>query len=225
MCLHVPEFQRHFFKHCAKCKWIPLRKGSWIPCTNSCNVIFVGTLVLLRTPQRAIILSCSPIPQMLVHSANLCGFRSQFAAFAYKLQNPLTICGFVLQFAGFTYSCGFHFSLSLLKSYIMICLWIPQTVPNSAIFLQFPQFFFVDSSKLPVFGAIFINSVLANYPWNPKQPRISKKNSNIADSATILLLTCRGICLQFTKCTVWPRNVFPVKPLKRFKIQKLLLSF
>ena len=41
---------------------------------------------------------------MYVESANLCGFRLQFADSAYNLQNPLTICGFHLQFAVSTYN-------------------------------------------------------------------------------------------------------------------------
>ena len=40
-------------------------------------------------------------------------------------------------------------------------------------------------------------SVLAICPWNPKQQRRSNKNSKFA---------CCGICLQFTKYTIWPRN-------------------
>ena len=52
-------------------------------------------------------------------------------------------------------------------------------------------------------------SVLAICLWNPKQQRRSKKSNNVVDSATNLILACSGIRLQCTKCTVWPRNVFP----------------
>ena len=34
-----------------------------------------------------------------------------------------------------------------------------------------------------------------------------KEKSKIEDSATNLIFACRYIRLQFTKCTVWPRNV------------------
>ena len=52
LCLYVPGFRRQVFEHVPKCKWIPLTKLQWIPHTNHCNVIFVGTLILLRIPQR-----------------------------------------------------------------------------------------------------------------------------------------------------------------------------
>ena len=44
--------------------------------------------------------------------------------------------------------------------------------------------------------------------WNPKQHRRSKKSSNVADSATYLILACCGFRLQCTERTVWPRNVW-----------------
>ena len=43
--------------------------------------------------------------------------------------------------------------------------------------------------------------------WNPKQHRRSNKSSNVADSATNLILACCGFRLQCRECTVWPRNV------------------
>ena len=52
----------------------------------------------------------------------------------YNLRTPLTICGFRLQFADSTYICGFQDSINLLNTHIMICLGIPQTVPDSANF-------------------------------------------------------------------------------------------
>ena len=50
------------------------------------------------------------------------------------------------------------------------------------------------------------DSVLATGPWKPKQQKRSKKISNVAESATIQFLACCDIRLQFTKCTVWPRD-------------------
>ena len=41
---------------------------------------------------------------------------------------------------------------------------------------------------------------------NPKQQRGSKKSSDVADSASNLMLACRGIHLQFTLSIVWARN-------------------
>ena len=58
--------------------------------------------------------------------------------------------------------------------------------------------------------------------WNPKQHRRSKKSSNVADSATHLILACCGFRLQCRDCTVWPRNeeeknffIFKVKVVYR----------
>ena len=71
---------------------------------------FVGTLILLRIPQRANIGSCSGfckckrIPQTLVDFANLCGFRLQFADFAYNLRIKLTIFGVRSQFSESAYN-------------------------------------------------------------------------------------------------------------------------
>ena len=75
---------------------------------------------------------------------------------------PLTICGFRLQFVESSYNfrilltiCGFQDSLILLNTYIIICLWISQTVPDSANFVADSTKFVADSANLPVFGAIF----------------------------------------------------------------------
>ena len=57
LCLYDPGFQRQIFKHLQKS--IPFTKVSWIPRTNSSNVTFVGTIVLLRIPQQANIASSS----------------------------------------------------------------------------------------------------------------------------------------------------------------------
>ena len=75
-----------------------------------------------------------------------------YADSADNLRNPRTICGFGSQFADSTYSCGFHDNLSLLKTYTIICSWIPELVPDSINFVA-------DSEKLSVFGAILSNTV------------------------------------------------------------------
>ena len=59
LCLYFPGFQRQLFIYVPKCKWIPPTKCQWIPRTNSCNVNFVGTFILLRIPQQANLASCS----------------------------------------------------------------------------------------------------------------------------------------------------------------------
>ena len=70
LCLYAPGFQRQVLEHVQKCKWNPFTKFQWIPRTNTCNVNFVGILILLQIPQRANLGSCSEfrkckrIPQM-----------------------------------------------------------------------------------------------------------------------------------------------------------------
>ena len=59
LCLYVPGFQRQVLKYVPKSEWSPQTKLQWIPHTYTCNVIFVGTIVLLRIPQQANIASCS----------------------------------------------------------------------------------------------------------------------------------------------------------------------
>ena len=57
--LYVPGFQRQVFKSVPKCQWIPLKKFQWIPHKITCNVVFVGTFVMLRIPQQQSIAICS----------------------------------------------------------------------------------------------------------------------------------------------------------------------
>ena len=141
-------------------------------------------------------------------SANSGGFRLQFADSAHNLRKPLTICGLGLQFADSAYSCGFRDSLSLLSTCIIICSWIPQTGSGLHTFCCVFR-------KVACFSSDFEQRiVLAIRPWNPKQQRRSKKNINVADSATNLIFACCGIRLQFRKCTVWPRNVANLKNAK-----------
>ena len=46
--------------------------------------------------------------------------------------------------------------------------------------------------------------------WNPKQQRISEKSSNVADSATNLILACCGFQLQFADFTYNLRISFTI---------------
>ena len=121
-----------------------------------------------------------------------------------------TICGFCLQFADSTYSCRFRDSLSLLSTYtyVIFCSWIPKTYSGIYTFnCRFP--------KVACFGSNFEQySVLAICPWNPKQQRRSKKNSNFAEFGTSWTFSCCGICSQFNTYTVWPRNVWYVKAFR-----------
>ena len=102
--LYVSGFQRQVLKHVPKCKQTPLTQNQWIPRTNTCNVHFVGTMILLRIPQRASKSSCSGfrkckrIPQIksgirksMRIPLTICGIRLQFTEFAYNLRIPLTI--------------------------------------------------------------------------------------------------------------------------------------
>ena len=60
---------------------------------------------------------------------------------AIKMRIPLTISGVRLQFTDLAYSCGFRNSSILLNMYLIYCLWILQTVPDSAKTLQISQDF------------------------------------------------------------------------------------
>ena len=61
--------------------------------------------------------------------------------------------GFRFQFVDSAYSCGFPDNSCLLKTYTIICSWFYKLVLDSAHFVA-------DSAKLPVFGAIFSNTVI-----------------------------------------------------------------
>ena len=132
LCLYVPGFLTQIFKHVPKCKWIPLTNISWIPRTNTCNVKFVGTFVLLRIPQQANIASCSGfrnckrIPQKVSgirkfkwNPRTKCGFHLQFAT-------PLTICGFHLQFADSATAQCRYIHVLLFVCGLHKLFWIPQ---------------------------------------------------------------------------------------------------
>ena len=153
LCLYVPGFQRQVFKHVTKRQWIPRENFTWFLLINTCNVIFVSTIVLTWILQRAELGSCSGFCK--------CKYIPQiYADSAHSLWNSLAMCGIRLQFADFTYSFGFHDNLSLLKTYIIIYFWIPQAAPAFLNFIADLQVFVVVSAKLPVFGAIFSNTVI-----------------------------------------------------------------
>ena len=79
---------------------------------------------------------------------------------------------------------------------LIIYLWIPQTVLGSANTVA-------DFAKLwnPYFLSNFEwYNDLGICLWNPKQHRISEKSSNVADSATNLILACCGFHLQLADC-------------------------
>ena len=122
---------------------------------------------------------------------------------ANKMRIPLTICGFHLQFAGSTYNlriplkiCGFHLQLRF-----------PQQLNLT---IQMSYLLFVDSTNCSGFRDFWSNferyNDLGICLWNPKQHRRSKKSSNVAESATNLILACCGFRLQCRECTVWHRN-------------------
>ena len=126
----------------------------------------------------------------------------------YNLRISLTIHGFLLQFADSTYNlripltiCGFHLQLR-----------IPQKL-NLTIKMSYHLF--VDSTNCSAFRKYRckfckIACFLSNFEWyndlgiclwNPKQQRISEKSSNVADSATNLILACCGFHLHFADST------------------------
>ena len=75
LCLYIPGFQRQVLKYVQKCKWIPQTKFQWFPHTYTCYVNFVGTFVLLRIPQQAILASCSGFRNCKWIPQNVSGIR------------------------------------------------------------------------------------------------------------------------------------------------------
>ena len=73
--LYVPGFHRQTSKHVPKCQWIPLTKFPWIPRTNTCNVNFVGTIVVARNPQPVNIASYSGFRYCKWIPLNVSGIR------------------------------------------------------------------------------------------------------------------------------------------------------
>ena len=84
-------------------------------------------------------------------SANLC-------LTAFNLRIPLTICGFHFTVANYPTAITVADS-KFYETHIIICSWIPQTVPDSAKFFAGSANFVADSAKLPVFGASLSNTV------------------------------------------------------------------
>ena len=58
-CHYVPGFQKQFFEPFPKYKWNHSKKFPWIQRENTCNVNFVGTIVLSQLRQQANIANCS----------------------------------------------------------------------------------------------------------------------------------------------------------------------
>ena len=103
------------------------------------------------------------------------------------------LCGFRLQFADSTYSCGFRDSLNLLNTFIIVRSWIPETCSGFHTFC-------CGFRKVACFRSNFEQySVLAICPWNRKQQRRLKKNSSFAVSGTNLIFACCGIRSQYSK--------------------------
>ena len=115
------------------------------------------------------------------------------------------------------------FQRQVLK-YVLKCKWIPQTkvqwIPHTYTcnvnfgFRKF-AYFWSDFERYNDLGMCL---------WNPKQHRRSKKSSNVADSATNLILVCCGFRLQCRECTVWPRNELYSNGWKRPKLDGVGLN-
>ena len=73
--LYVPGFERQVLKYVPKIKWVPQTKFQRISHTYTCNVNFVGTLVLLRIPQQTNIASCSGFYNCKWIPQNVSGIR------------------------------------------------------------------------------------------------------------------------------------------------------
>ena len=131
------------------------------------------------------------------------GIRKPNADSFYSLRIPLTRCGFHLQFR------NPQQLIFQLYKYLIVCLWIPQTVLGSA------------STVADSGSNLELYSVLGICLLNPKQRRRSKKSSKVAFSATNLILACCGIRLQCTECTVWPRKERQFK-VRQTKVIKML---
>ena len=115
-----------------------------------------------------------------------CGFHLQFADYTYHLRIPLTVAGSAT--AQFNDANVLSFVCGFHKLF-----WIPQ------IQLRIPQF------------CLFFERF-----WALQQHRRSKKSSNVADSATNLILACSLFRLQCRESTVWPHNVNRPNNMPRF---------
>ena len=110
------------------------------------NVNFVGTLILLRIPQRANKGSCSGFRKCERIPLTICRFRLQFAESAYNWLKPLTTCGFHLQLR-------IPRQLRFTK-HIFYYLFhgFHKLVPDSTLFVA-------DAATLPVSGAFLSKTV------------------------------------------------------------------
>ena len=108
-----------------------------------------------------------------------CGFQSLFADFTCNLRIPITICGFHLQLR-----IPQQLNLTIKMSYY---LFVGST--DCSAFRKY-------SCKFRKIACFFSNferyNDLGICLWNPKRHRISEKSSNVADSATNLILACCG---------------------------------
>ena len=109
---------------------------------------------------------------------------------------PLTVCGFHLQCADSAHSCGFRNSSIQLYTCLIICLWIPQTVLDSKNTVA-------DFANLSVFGSVLSGTVFQVFVCGIQNSKEDQKSSNVADSATILILTCCGSRLQMQRMHSW----------------------
>ena len=115
---------------------------------------------------------------------------------ANKMRIPLTICDSAYNLRIPLTICGFRNSSMSLYTCLIICLWTPQTVLDSANTVA-------DSANSPIFGAILSGAI---YKYLFLESKTAKKNqisSLVAGSATNLILACCGVRLQCTECTVY----------------------
>ena len=89
------------------------------------------------------------------------GTRKQNADSTYNLRIPLTRCRFRLQLRNPRH-------LNLTKQCLNICLWISQTVLDSASTAA-------DSAKLPIFGAIWSGTAFQVFYAEPKTAKTIKE--------------------------------------------------
>ena len=109
--------------------------------------------------------------------------------------NPQTKWGFYLQFADYTYN-----------------LRIPLTICGLHLQLNL---------TIQMSYHLIVDSTI----WSGlRKLRRSGKSSNVADSATDLILAFCGFRLQCTKCTVWPHNDHKYKNKLTVSSKKLFVN-
>ena len=188
------------------CKWIPqnvsgIRRYKWNTQTKMRIPLTVcGICLQLRIPQQLNVFrsyclfvdstncsgfrNCKWIPQ------NVSGIRKYKWNAQTKMRIPLTVCGICLQLR----------IPQQLNVFMSHCLFVDST--NCSGFRKYSCGF----RKFAYFRSNFERYNASGIClWNPKQYKRSNKGRNVVDSATNLILTCCGISLQCTECTVWPR--------------------